>query len=63
MAMGVPNGVRYTFEVTVYAALEEQAVQVLEQRLAPVKDLGDPTEPGATPFPYILDWKREPRRG
>lgn len=61
--MGVPNGVRYTFAVTVYAATEEQAKQVLEQRLAPVKNLGDPAEPGATPFPYILDWKRGARRG
>ena len=59
----VPNGVRFTFEVAVYAATKEQAMQVLEQRLSPVKNLGDPHEPGATPFPYLLNWKREPRRG
>jgi hypothetical protein len=44
----------FIFEVTVVTDTLEQAVEVLEKRLAPAKDLGDPNDPAAMPFGYII---------
>ena len=48
------------FEVTVVTDTVEQAVAVLEKRLAPAKDLGDPNDPAAMPFAYIVAFDPKP---
>lgn len=50
------------FEVTIVTETEEQALEVLRKRLAPAKDLGDPNDPAAMPFAYIVGLPTEARR-